>query len=372
MLGKIQMNNLNLKQGKLPSVENYFLYVGRGNGTGEGKLTTVNNSTDLDKVLGEEDFTLKMQLEAARKNAGQNWFAAVLPLAEGKTWDDGADFAIEALVFEAIVVTDHITKSTDLEAMQGKAETIMGKYMLPVFFICTCEGIKDTESWTDFQTRVGPLTDNVAADQVNPVATIWPDTLGVYCGRLTNRSVTVADSPMRVATEAVVAEWSIRPKDKDGRVLDMGVLDALDKKRWSVPQWYPNYPGVYFGDGNVLDVPGGDYQVIENLRVIQKAMRKVYPLLVARVADRRLNSTPESIEMNKTYFMRPLREMSKSQTILGQVFPGEIKPPKDNAIVISWPTRTSVQLGLAATPYNSPKEITANLFLDLTNGADAA
>ena len=128
---------------------------------------------------------------------------------------------------------------------------------------------------------------------------------------------------------------------------------------------------MYWGDGNVLDVNGGDYQVIENLRVIQKCMRRVYPLAVARIGDRRLNQTPASIAQAQTYFMAPLRAMSRSRTILGIVFPGEIEPPQEGDITLTWVSKYSVEICLAARPYNCPKKITCNLLLDLTNYATA-
>ena len=140
----------------------------------------------------------------------------------------------------------------------------------------------------------------------------------------------------------------------------------MDENRFSVPQWYPDYDGTYWGDCNMLDVDGGDYQVVENLRVVQKAMRRIYPLAVARIGDRRLNSTPVSIAENKTYFMRPLRAMAKSVVIQGMTFPGEIKPPSDDAIEIVWLSRTQVVIYLTIQPYHCPKAITVNLALDLS------
>jgi hypothetical protein len=116
----------------------------------------------------------------------------------------------------------------------------------------------------------------------------------------------------------------------------------------------------------MLDVPGGDYQVVENLRVVQKAMRRVYPLAIARIGDRRLNSTPVSIAENKSYFMRPLRAMAKSVTIMGMTFPGEILPPSDAAIEIVWMDKNTVRIYLMLRPYNCPKDITVNLALDLS------
>ena len=271
---------------------------------------------------------------------------------------------------EGVALTEPLSAVADIEAMQAKSERIMAKYMRPVWFAGRAPAFDaDSQSWEEYATAIKPLTADVAADACLVTPTIWGPELGTLMGRLCNAAVTVADSPMRVATGALVGSWTERPVDKSGRRLDMSVLEDLDKARFSVPQWYPDYEGMYWADGNVLDVNGGDFQVIENVRVVMKAMRRVYPLAVARIADRRFNSTPASIAQNKTYFMRPLREMSRASTILGQAFPGEIYPPEDGDIVVSWPTRTSVELYMAVRPYKCPKKITCNLFLDLTNDA---
>lgn len=370
MLGRVQINNLNLIQGPLPSVENYFLYTGRGGNKNVGSLVTVNQSTDLDAVLGTGDLDLKLQVEQARLNAGQNWSACVLPLAGDQDWQDAASFAMERTSVESIVLSDAVSTVAEVEDMQGKAEAIMARYMRPLFIMGRAPAfVPATHTWSAYQELLNPITQSVAADQVLITPSIWGYELGTLAGRLSNQAVTIADSPMRVKTGPLLGNWLEKPVDKDGRVLDMSVLEALDRMRFSVPQWYPDYPGMYFGDGNVLDVPGGDFQAIENLRVIQKCMRKVYPLAVARIADRALNQTPESTAAAQTYFMRPLREMSHSCKILGQVFPGEIEKPKDGDITISWPEKYAVELYMAARPYNSPKKITCNLLLDLKNYA---
>ena len=75
------------------------------------------------------------------------------------------------------------------------------------------------------------------------------------------------------------------------------------------------------------------------------------------------------MEMNRLYFMRPLFEMCKCVEINGNVFPGEIEPPKDGDLVISWPSKYAVEIYLTVRPYNCPKSITANIMLDLTNYA---
>ena len=88
---------------------------------------------------------------------------------------------------------------------------------------------------------------------------------------------------------------------------------------------------------------------------------------MARIVDRALNNTPASIAAAQSYFMRPLREMAKSRKILGRVFPGEIMPPRDGDITMTWPSKYAVDIYMALRPYNSPKSITCNLLLDLSN-----
>lgn len=369
MLGTVQVNNLNLIQGPLTAVENFLLFTGQGAGTNEGKLISVNAQSDLDAVLGLESSNLKKQVAAAQLNAGQNWNAAVLPLRDGDTWQDAVDLAVEEMQVEGICLTDPVSQAVEVERMQAKAETIMAKYMAPVFMAAAARAPLETETWEDYRSAISPITSGLVADQVTLTASMYGHELGTYMGRLCNKSVTVADSPIRVKTGSLLGEWSVKPTDKDGRNLDMATLYALDKARFSVPQWHPGYDGIYWGDGNVLDVNGGDYQVIENLRVVQKCMRRVYPLAVARIGDRTLNETPESIAAAQTYFARPLREMAKKRKILGVPFPGEIHPPAKDAITLVWLSKYELEVWITARPYNCPKAITCNLLLDLTNYA---
>ncbi|WP_027188858.1 DUF2586 domain-containing protein [Desulfovibrio cuneatus] len=367
-LGAVKLNNLNLRQGPLREVENYFLYVGAGAGKNVGKLVAVNTETDLAASLGAGP--LAATVAAARYNAGQEWNACVLPLAPGQTWEAGVDFAIEHIGVEAVIITDPVETVADLERQQQKAMQIMARDLLPMWFGSQTRGIKPTETWEEYVEALRPITKNIAAPNVlGPTPPLWGPELGTLAGRLANKSVTIADSPMRVLTGPLVGEWTTRPVDAAGRVLDRSILQTLDAARFSVPQWYPGYDGTYWADGNVLDVEGGDYQTIENLRVVQKAMRRVYPLAVARIADRALNETPASIAKAKQYFTRPLREMAKSRQIRGWVFPGEIHPPTEQSITITWHTKYSVELFIAVQPYNCPKQITCNILLDLENYA---
>ncbi|MNP37313.1 hypothetical protein D3C76_1307550 [compost metagenome] len=143
----------------------------------------------------------------------------------------------------------------------------------------------------------------------------------------------------------------------------------LDKARFSVSQTYPDYEGVYWGDANLLDTAGSDYQVLENLRVVDKAARQIRPLLIRRIGDRRLNNSAASMARNTTALMAPLRKMAKSATLADEVFPGEIQAPKDGDLVIVWKSRTQVEVYLKVRPLNCPKDITANIALDLSQDA---
>ncbi|MNJ32849.1 hypothetical protein D3C77_275250 [compost metagenome] len=50
-----------------------------------------------------------------------------------------------------------------------------------------------------------------------------------------------------------------------------------------------------------------------------------------------------------------------------QVFPGEIEPPKDGDIVLVWKSKTAVEAFIKLRPYHCPKDLTANIALDLSN-----
>lgn len=50
----------------------------------------------------------------------------------------------------------------------------------------------------------------------------------------------------------------------------------------------------------------------------------------------------------------------------GEVFPGEIQPPRDGDLVIVWKSHTQVEVFIRIRPHNCPKDITANIALDLS------
>lgn len=362
-LGKVQVNNLNQGQGDITAIERHFLFVGRAGAVGEeSQLFSIGAQTDLETEFA--DSPLRKQLIAAQLNAGQNWTAAVYPLAEDEDIFDAITAANEVQSFEIVVFCDVSATGAALSAKHDYLQSLQATHGRFVSGLAAIAGIDDaTQTWSQYEAATVAVQAGIAAPLVVPVPQLHGNNLGVLAGRLCNRAVSIADSPMRVATGAVMG-LGLAPVDSADKPLTLATLETLANARFSVPQWYPDLEGVYWGDGTTLEANGGDYQYIEHLRPVHKASREVRILAIRRIANRALNSTPASIELNKAYFMKPLRNMSKSTVILGTQFPGEIQPPREGDITIQWTSEKAVTIYMVIRPYNSPKEITVNILLD--------
>jgi hypothetical protein len=367
-LGEVTVNALNLQQGEFPEIEKYFLFIGEAP-ENQDTLLFLNTDSDLDVVLGAADSELKTQILAARSNAGQNWAACAVPVADGTLWEAAFDYAMnENVRVEACVVTTPVTSQAELTAMHTKAEDTTTQFGRRLFFIAAVAGILPaTQTWSDYVTAINNYTDGLSAYRVSVVPQIYPDAQGIYAGRLCNYQISIADTPMRVATGTLIGrDASQFPVDLNGERYNNAHAKALNDARYSVPQTYPDYEGVYWTDGQMLDVAIGDFQVVENLRVVDKAARNVRLVLLGLLGDRRFNSSAIGETWAISKMMRPLREMSRSYEFQGIPFPAELKSPKEGDIQINWITRTKVDVFMIARPFEVPKEITANIMLDLS------
>ncbi|MGP2780421.1 DUF2586 domain-containing protein [Serratia bockelmannii] len=362
----IQVNQVNRHQGETKEIERVLLFVGAGK-TNIGKTLPVNTQTDLDVLLGVGDSVLKSNLQAAKLNAGQNWFAYVHVLAEAdaaKNWPAAVLTAQRVASVEGIVNLVPATLDVVKQAQSLRAE-IIAKFGRWQWFILSVESLQKGEGWAEYVGRINDLQKGVAEPAIQLVPRLWGNEPGVLAGRLCNRAVTIADSPARVATGALVEMGSTStPVDGSGEVLTLATLQALEANRFSVPMWYPDYDGLYWSDGRTLDVEGGDFQAIESLRVVDKTARRVRLLAIPKIADRSLNSTPTSIAAHQQWFARPLREMARSTQINGVTFPGEVKAPLEGDVQITWRTSTAVEIYLVIRTYECPKGITVSLMLD--------
>lgn len=368
--GKVQVNNLNLGQGGIPEIERHLLYIGRTDKAElQGVVTRVNNMTDLDGVVAGD--ALGANVIAAQLNGKQNWTAAIFGLGADDTWQEAVDIANRTDSFEGICLCDEVTTSAEFGEMQAKASELTSKLGRWVFFLAACPGIDaESQTWSAYETAMLNLVKDVAANLVTPVPQLNGNNVGVLGGRLCDRSVTVADSPMRVATGDVLGLGDM-PVDSNNKPLEMSTIATLADARYSLPQWYADLEGVYWSDATTLEAKGGDYQYLEYVRPVHKLNRRVRIKAIRRIADRILNSTPASIELNRTYFRKDMRDMSKGMEIGGITFPGEIMVPRDSDVTIEWLTKTKVQIGLMVRPHNCPKEIAVNIALDLSNPADS-
>ncbi|MEX5804958.1 DUF2586 family protein [Citrobacter freundii] len=336
------------------------------------KVIPVNTQTDFDQLLGAGDSVFKTDLQAAMRNAGDNWFGYVWILNEDEpavTFASAAEAAMAVCSVEGVLVSDDIASEADILRASSLIADINAKWQRWVHVYLSVQGIvPSTESWADYLSRVTAYQQGVAESSVTLVPRLFGAEPGVYVGRLCNRAVTIADSPSRVKTGPVVGlnVTGKLPVDKDGVELGLATLQALNKARFSVPKWYPDYDGYYWADGVTLDVEGGDFQAIENKRVIDKVCRRVRLLAIPKISDRALNSTPTSIATHQQYFAAPMREMSKTVRIQGVTFPGECMPPQDGDVQILWRTKTQVEIYIIVRTYDCPKGIKASVMLDLS------
>ncbi|EOF5073492.1 DUF2586 domain-containing protein [Salmonella enterica] len=363
------INQLNNRSGGKRDIVRTLLMVGEHKKT--LAPTPVTAQTDLDALLGSEASLLRSNLQAFLDNAGQNamiWLATVQtpqPSGQTQTWADVVMDAQATVSAEGVVVVRPDATADDINRAQQLREELNNKYQRWTWFILAVRGCGTGEKWAEYVTAMTALQKDIAAYAVQLAPMLFGNEPGVLAGRLCNPSVTIADSPARVATGALVNMGrSDKPTDSDGRELDIATLKALNTARFSVPTWYPDYEGYYWADGVTLDVDGGDYQAIEYLRVADEIARQVRLLAIPKIADRSLNSTPASVATHQQLFAKPMRDGAKSLKINGTVFPGLCMSPRDGDVQIIWPEKDKVQIAIVVRPYNCPKEITISIMLD--------
>lgn len=376
MLGKIQVTNINAYVNSIAGVENKLIFVGQVSDAAlVGKVTGLNANSDLETIFAKDAQSLSLKfLIATQLNAGQNWEAVFVGIDAEMAWQDAVDIANKIVNYEGVVVCDPISKASDLTEAGDKMKELEAKYARYMFALMCAPAIDNTQgteeepagqSWTDYVSALSEMTTNVVSERVMCVPTLFENDLGILAGRLCNRNVTIADSPMRTKTGVLLGMGS-PSLDNTGAEMPDTIFSQLDGKKFSVPQTYPGDEGWYWADGNTFDKDNGDYKVIEILRPALKACREVYKVALPTIADRALNSSPNSVEMNKELYLKPLREMSVGKDINGVPFPGLIYPPEATAIDIVWVNNTTTQIMVTVRPYNSQKDITIGVGVDLS------
>lgn len=370
----VTINQINLYQGRIADIERTLLFIGAAKTDADtnGELIALNSQSDIDAELRAADVPLLENVRAAQLNGGQNWQAYALIVdaeAQPGNWIDAIREAQELISVEGVVAVRELgtfTGASEIGMYTALRNEIINKYGRWVWFILTAAGLDATTptTWAQYRADIATFTKDIAAYAVQIVPSLWGNEAGVLAGRLCNRSVTVADSPARVATGPLLGMSADLPLDGDGVELSLATLQALHDLRCSVPMWYPDFEGMYWSDGLTLEAKGGDFPVVEHLRVVDKVARRIRIQAISKIANRNFNTTPASTEAHKTLFGRILREMSRSMQIGGVLFPGEVEPPKEGDVTITWLSKERVSIGIVVRPYASPKEIEVSIVLD--------
>ncbi|WP_018692517.1 DUF2586 domain-containing protein [Algicola sagamiensis] len=364
--GKVSVTAINTGSGALKEVERSALFIGVGVHN-IGQVVAINAQSDFEDLISEQDSPLKSQLSAWVRNGDDLVSGWAMPLNTGDNILAAIDQAMDLDVSpEMIVVTTPVTGKAEVEAYQAKALEIMSKYARRIRILVAAPGCDADEAtgqtWAEHREAIQSLIDGVVGDRVAVIPLLFGDELGGVTGRLCKRSVTIADSPMRVQTGAL--SLMSLPSDKSGAPLTNAVTAALDSLRFSCTQFYTDLDGIYFGDVNMLDAEGGDFQKIEHGRIVDKAARQVRIRAIYQIKNRRLNNSPTGIAYGKRVLGQPLREMAKSMNIGSDKFPGEIREPKDDAISLTFMTPTRLNVIMKVQPVDSPQEILVGIMLD--------
>ncbi len=363
-LGKVSVNSVDNGGGEFSAPERQLIYIGHA-GKGAGQVLYIDQTTNLDDVLGVNNSRMKTALHFARLNAGPNWTAIAVPRSAIGEWQEGFTAAMQAnLVAEGVVVTDAILDKATLADLQAAALSAKNQYGRLLWMAIATAAQDGSQNWAEFIAAAEALQDGVFADRVMLVPEVFDGWLGTVMGRLCNEQAAIADSPMRTASGGIIGTPEL-PVDSEDSALNLSHMKALNDSRLTVPQTYADYDGIYCSDGQLLAPEGSDFTVIENLRVVDAAARRVRILAIRKLADRKLNSTKASIEAHKKHFMKPLRDMSRSLVIGGMTRPGDVKNPEPGDIEIVWETRTQVRIVILVRPYNAAKAISAEVGLNL-------
>ncbi len=364
--GEVNVTALQTGSGGTKEVERSVLFIGVGT-KNLRQIVAINAQSDFDDLIGTGDSELKTQLKAWARNGDDLVSGWAIPIEAA---DNIHELIIKAMDLdvspEIIVICKPVTGKADVEAYQAKALELLSGYARRVRFLVAvpgCDPIADVgQTWAEHLAAISPLQDGVKAERVALVPLLFGDELGGVAGRLCKSSVTIADSPMRVQTGSMSLLPS--PIDKNGSPLTNAVTKALDAIRFSCTQFYPDFDGIYFGDVNMLDAEGGDFQKIEDGRIADKAARKVRILAIYQVKNRRLNNSSSGIAFGKRILSKPLRDMAKSINIGADKFPGEIKEPTEDAIGLTWLTSEKLQVIMKVSPIDSASTILVGIILD--------
>ena len=137
-------------------------------------------------------------------------------------WKDAVREAQKTQSFEGCVVLGQEWDEAKINAAHALNQELIAKMGRWQFMLLVVAGIVTTleggQDWSEYEAKLVALQDGIKAESVTLLPQLWPTLAGAYAGRLCNRAVSIADSPARVKTGAMVGLGN-KPKDKDGTEL---------------------------------------------------------------------------------------------------------------------------------------------------------
>jgi len=292
-------------------------------------------------------------------------FAGTETATAAEDWADVLSIALPACDPEFLTICKLLTAGSELTDLQTEllAQLNLHRRMFAIAAFRGYETVTDAD-WSAYLTTAAAITNAIVAARVMISPLVFGDELGSFAGRL-QKAVDEADpkisrSPMRVASGSVVDPGAAPAAllDDTGAPLELFHLDTLDGGRFSVFQWHVGRQGIYFADGNLLAAAGSDDPaVIEWLRLLDKAARRIRLMMIQAIADDTLQNTPAGNAASATRFALPLRQMQGLR---------EIQPLARNALTVSWPSINSIKANFKIRPPNAAKDITGEIELITT------
>jgi len=327
-----------------------------------GETITIAGTTNYDASYAVDPDTTVNEIVIVAAFAIET-FDGTETVTWNQTWETVIAAALPGCDPEFLVICKPVIAGAELTDLQTELTTQLALHRR-MFAIAAFRGyltVTDAD-WSAYLTTAGAITNAIDAARVMIVPQVFGNELGGFAGRLQKvldeRSPKISRSPMRVESGSVVNPGALAAEllDDTGAALELTHLEALDGDRFSVFQWYVGREGIYFADGNLLAASGSnDPAVIEYLRLLDKAARRLRQIAIAAIADDQVVNTPAGNAAFATRLSLPLRQM---------VALGEIKPLARDALVVTWIAVDKVKVSFTVRPPNSPKDITGEITLD--------
>ncbi|MBN2883962.1 MAG: DUF2586 family protein, partial [Clostridia bacterium] len=267
-------------------------------------------------------------------------FSTTAPSATNQEILDAVDTVLEAKLPYEFIVLPMATDKSLWASLAVKAEAAKENYNY-TFFVCQSRyplasetadafalALSTTERGSVITTRV-----QVCSSFFIKNKTLKP-IIGKYCGILSSRKP--QDAPDAVKFGNIMNEESSFPS-RDGHIA------LLDSAGYVTVREIRGLAGLYVTSGNLLSQEGSDFDVVERIRVMNRACTEVRKIQLQYLNDNLEVGADGSIPGLKIFKLvseRPLVEMTNN----GEISSGEVIIPEGQNILSSKTIKTKVRI----------------------------